>query len=90
MYIDHRLMIVYVFTHINACSLGKLALRVSDKPTKITQNGDTLIVTEWLLNLPICYQFYVRSFLLQNFYICFVSWHILIRNIKLSAISDMC
>ena len=33
------------FTHINACSLGKLALSVSDKHTKITQNGDTLIVT---------------------------------------------
>ena len=40
------LMIIYVFTHINACSLDKLALSVSDKHTKITQNGDTLIVTE--------------------------------------------
>ena len=26
--------------------------------------------------------------LLQNFNICFISWHILIKNIKLSAILD--
>ena len=26
----------------------------------------------------------------QNFYICFISWHILIRNIKLADIFDIC
>ena len=28
--------------------------------------------------------------LLQNFNVCFISWHILIRNIKLSTILDIC
>ena len=28
--------------------------------------------------------------LVKNFYVCFISWHILTRNIKLSAILDMC
>ena len=31
----------------------------------------------------------IRKSLLHNFYICFILWHILIRNIKLSTILDI-
>ena len=33
---------------------------------------------------------YAEVDLSQNFYIYFISWHILIRNIKFSAILDIC